>query len=391
VKILNYKNLIKFFLTFFNVVKIFFITYSKFQKNKSIKFFFFYFPVKAYQENIIELAKSIDKKKNVDLYLVYNSFTSAEIKNKKKSIFIDFNYIKFIPFRNFFLGKINFLISSYVIYTYFPNTKNIYINHDIYDTPMVNKEIEKKLFIELSKLDYIFVSSEISKKYFIKSFNKYAKDKKFKISKIINTGYLKLDHVFKKLNKIKRKNNYILVAPTASNHYKNINLSNQLTGLINFLLIKKNKVIYRPHPMDLTKKGNLFLVKLIINKFKNFENFEIDLSPSYLNSYAKSWVLITDFSGTAYTYSFSSDKPVIFFNSKVKNNLSKDLKKLYYFMDRKMIGYIVSNFIELDKKLKIINKNKLIFKSRIKKLRKKRIIFFRNSLNKSKREISKLI
>ena len=56
-----------------------------------------------------------------------------------------------------------------------------------------------------------------------------------------------------------------------------------------------------------------------------------------------------------------------------------------------MIGYIVSNFSELDKKLKIINKNKLIFKSRIKKLRKKRIIFFRNSLNRSKREISKLI
>ena len=60
----------------------------------------------------IELAKSIDKKKNVDLYLVYNSFTTAEIKNKKKSIFIDFNYIKLIPIRNFFLGKINFLISS---------------------------------------------------------------------------------------------------------------------------------------------------------------------------------------------------------------------------------------------------------------------------------------
>jgi|TARA_Y100000034_G_scaffold11798_1_gene12323 hypothetical protein len=117
----------------------------------------------------------------------------------------------------------------------------------------------------------------------------------------------------------------------------------------------------------------------------------IQISPSYLNSYAKSWILITDFSGTAYTYSFSSDKPVIFFNSKVKNNLSKDLKKLYYFKDRKMIGYIVSNFSELDKKLKIINKNKLIFKSRIKKLRKKRIIFFRNSLNRSKREISKLI
>ena len=34
---------------------------------------------------------------------------------------------------------------------------------------MVNKKDEKKLFIELSKLDYIFVSSNIAKIYFKKN------------------------------------------------------------------------------------------------------------------------------------------------------------------------------------------------------------------------------
>ena len=143
----------------------------------------------------------------VYVYLIYNSFTAEDLKSKKNSLFIDLNYLRFVPFSNFFLSKINLLISSYVIYTFLPNTKNIYISHDIYDTPMVNKEIEKKHFIFLSKLDYIFVSSNIVKQYFENSFREYIKSRKIKKkAKIINTGYLKLDYVS---NKLKKNSNVI--------------------------------------------------------------------------------------------------------------------------------------------------------------------------------------
>ena len=62
-KILNPKNIKRYILTFINVFKIFIISFTKFNKDNSIKFVFFYFPVKAYQENIIELAKYIQWKK----------------------------------------------------------------------------------------------------------------------------------------------------------------------------------------------------------------------------------------------------------------------------------------------------------------------------------------
>jgi CDP-glycerol glycerophosphotransferase (TagB/SpsB family) len=394
VKILNSKNVRKFTLTFLNVLKIFLISFLKSYKEKSTRFVFFYFPVKAYQENIVALANLLNKNSNISVYLIYNSLTSDELKSKKNSIFIDFGYLRFIPFVNFFLSKINLLISSYVIYIFLPNTKNIYISHDIYDTPMVNKAIEKDLFSSLSRLDYIFVSSNIVKKYFENSFKKYLKLKKtLKKTEIVNTGYLKLDHITNILEKTKKNINKlsILIAPTASKHYAKYNLSSNLDNMINFLLKKKYQIIYRPHPLDLTEKGNYNLVKKVINKYQKFENFKSDMNPSYLNSYANSNILITDFSGTAYTYAFSKDSPVIFFSTNKNRELNNTFTKLHYFKDRNKIGYIVNNFLDLDKKLTTIKKKKYFFSYQIKKLKKKRIQYIGLSLNKTKETMLQLL
>lgn len=393
-KILNPKNVKKFTLTFLNVLKIFLISFLKSYKEKSSRFVFFYFPVKAYQENIVALANLLNKNSNISVYLIYNSLTSDELKSKKNSIFIDFGYLRFIPFVNFFLSKINLLISSYVIYIFLPNTKNIYISHDIYDTPMVNKAIEKSLFISLSRLDYIFVSSNIVKKYFENSFKKYLNSKKtLKKTEIVNTGYLKLDHITNILEETKKNINKlsILIAPTASKHYVKYNLSSNLDDMINFLLKKKYQIIYRPHPLDLTEKGKYNLVEKVINKYQKFENFKSDISPSYLNSYANSDILITDFSGTAYTYAFSKDSPVIFFSMNKNRELNNTFTKLYYFKDRNKIGYIVNNFLDLDKKLTTIKKKKYFFSYQIKKLKKKRIQYIGFSLNKTKETMLQLL
>ena len=56
---------------------------------------------------------------------------------------------------------------------------------------------------------------------------------------------------------------------------------------IEYLLNLGEKVIYRPHPIDLTKKGNIKLVDLVKSKFKKNSNFELDLSSSYLRSYSE--------------------------------------------------------------------------------------------------------
>jgi hypothetical protein len=394
VKILNLKNILTFIFTLFNVLKIFIISFSKNRKNKLEKFIFFYFPVKAYQENILELVNLLNKQPNTSTFIIYNSFTSMELNRKKNSLFIDLGYLRFIPFVNFFLSKINFLISSYVIYVFLPNTKNIYITHDIYDTPMVNKKIEKEHFLSLSQFDYIYVSSQIVKKFFDVSFKKYLiKQKNKKKAQVVNTGYLKLDHVSKMLKKYRKEKNKfcILIAPTALKHYSNDNLSSNLMSMINFLIEKKYEIIYRPHPMDLTKKGDINVVNKIKNKYQKFNNFKLDISSSYLESYSKSDVLITDFSGTAYTYAFSKNSPVIFFSKHKSNKLKNDFKKLYYFKDRNKVGYIVNSFSNLDKRLNIIKKNTNLFLDRIKRLKQKRIQYYGNSLVETKKSIVKLL
>ena len=385
----NFKNLQKFFFTFYNILKIFIITSIKKKKNNLLNFFFFYFPVKAYQENIIELGQFISKIKNFEIYYIYNSNTKIEIKFKKNSFYLDFNYIRFIPFGNFFLNKINFLISSYVIYTFPPKTKNVYICHDIYDAPMAKKYIEKKIFIELAKLNYIFVSSDIVKDYFDKGISKNIMNKFERKVRIINTGYLKLDHVYKKVNLKKRKEDSILIAPTSSKFYSDANLSKKLDNMINLLLKEKYKIIYRPHPMDLTNKGGLNLTNLIIEKFKNYPNFKFDISTSYIESYRKSKFLITDFSGTAYTYAFSTEKPVIFYSSLNKVSFKKEINSMYYFKDRKEVGYVTTNIKDLLKNVKDIDNKKVVLKNKIKKLRKKRIKYFNKSLITTKKIIEK--
>ena len=388
---ISFKNFKKFLFTFYNILKIFVITSIKKKKNNSIKNFFFYFPVKAYQENIVELGESIAKSKNFEVYYIYNSNTKVELRLKKNSLYLDFNYIRFIPFGNFFLNKINFMLSSYVIYTFPPKTKNIYICHDIYDAPMAKKYIEKKIFIELGKLDYIFVSSDIVKDYFEKGLSKNIMNKSKRKVEIVNTGYLKLDHVHKKINLRKVKEDSILIAPTASKFYSDANLSKKLDKMINLLLGEKYKIIYRPHPIDLTIKGDINLTNLIIEKFKDFPNFEFDISTSYIESYRKSKFLITDFSGTAYTYAFSTEKPVIFYSSLNKLSFIKEIKSRYYFKDRKEVGYVMTNIKDLLKKVKEIDKKKIILKTKIKNLRKKRIKYFNKSLIITKKTIQNFI
>ena len=64
---------------------------------------------------------------NLDIYLLFNRNSSEIIKNYKDSYFLDINYLKYIPFSNIILKKVNIFISSYVTYVFPPNSKYIYI------------------------------------------------------------------------------------------------------------------------------------------------------------------------------------------------------------------------------------------------------------------------
>ena len=391
-KFLNIRNLKSYILTFFNLLKIYLIINSRFKNNKKLKFILFYFPVKIYQENILDLVKKMKKNKNIYIFLIYNKYSSSEISKQKNSLLIDFGYLRFVPFSNIFLNKISLFISNYVAYIYPPKSTNIYISHDITDIQMVNNEIEKKLFSAFLKIDYIFLSSDIVIKDFIKKFKLFFKKKKLRTPKLINTGYLKLDHVKKKLNLFKNKRDSILIAPTVSFYKKEHNISTDLEKIIdNLLKFTKEKIIYRPHPMDLTKKGDNNFVDEIISKFRKNKNFSADLSKSYLNSFSKAKFLITDFASTAFTFAYSTLCPVVFHSKNEKKLNITELESSVYFKDRLKVGYITNNVIQILTIIKKISLTKSKLRIKIFNLRKKRIKYLNQSLNKTYKEITNII
>ncbi|MDA7781860.1 CDP-glycerol glycerophosphotransferase family protein, partial [Candidatus Pelagibacter sp.] len=246
------------------------------------------------------------------------------------------------------------------------------------------------IFLALGKSHYIFLSSTSVVDFFKKKFLQYKYSAK-NTPTLINTGYLKLDKVIKELKKLKNTKNYILLAPTFSGHIPRYNMSGKLDLIINCVLQKGEKIIFRPHPLDLTEKGNIKNIQKIVKKYKDNNNFFFDNSHSYMESYSKAKVLITDLSTTAYTFAYSTLRPIIFFSEK-ENDISKtELINLCYYKDRNFVGLISPNIKRLLNSIYIINKNNNYKKSKILSLRKKRIKYINVSLDQTVMQILTII
>ena len=98
----------------------------------------------------------------------------------------------------------------------------------------------------------------------------------------------------------------------------------------------------------------------------------MDTSKNYFETYKDSCCLISDLSGTAYTYSLLIEKPVIFYSNYEKKLKALDYRKLNYFKDREKVGYVVNNVKYL---INIINNNKKQFTKLKKKQNKLKKIF----------------
>ncbi len=353
--------------------------------NKNYKILFFYFPVKSYQDNLIELIKELEKEKNYKVFIGFNLGSSREVKSNKNSFFLNLGYLKY-------LFNLNMFLSSYIVYILPQSQNKIYINHDIYDAPMVSRDNENKLSNSLKKYDYIFMSSEITSNMLINKIDQLKTSENINKPKIINTGYLKLDHVNKIVNEKEEVEDSILLAPTKSQVFLEYDMSEHIDKVINKILSNKDlKIIYRPHPGDLKdplQRKKIFKTNELFNSNKQFF---LDTNTSYLDSYKRAKFMITDFSGTAYTYAFCKLKPIIFY-SKNENELQKsDLSELYYFKDRPDVGIVESNIDNLNEKINYIHNNIKIFSEKIKNLRLRRIEYFNRSMDEHLKNIKKIL
>ena len=375
-------NLLYFSKKFFLVLKNFFsvivinikIIYFKFKNKKII---FFYDPNKRHTQSINYIEDLFDNFGKE--FLIFFGFNSPNISGHK-NYYIKYSFLKWIY-------KVDIFISNNVCDIFTNNSIKIYLHHDIYDSPLIDLKKKKELFQRLAKYDFLFLSNKKNTIMFNNFFDKYNFNSNVNIPKIMETGYLKLDYLRRNIKVHNSINNNIVIAPTIHKHVKKLSIFDDLKKIIEILLTNTaSKIIFRPHPID--RKTHLTLE--IEESFKNNNNFKLDISNDYFDTYLNSMCLITDISGTAYTYAFLTNKPVIFFskNEKLINELGHG--NLSYFEDRNKIGVIIKNSNEiikiinniksLEKKIKISNSNLL-----------KEMNYLGNSKNRIKEIINEIL
>ena len=101
--------------------------------------------------------------------------------------------------------------------------------------------------------------------------------------------------------------------------------------------------------------------------------------------------MITDFSGTAYTFAFCKLRPIIFFSKNEKSLLNGNLANLYYFKDRTEIGVVEANIENLNNSINAMQNMIGTYSKKINVLRNNRIEYFDSSMKQNLINIKKIL
>jgi hypothetical protein len=152
----------------------------------------------------------------------------------------------------------------------------------------------------------------------IEDLTKLFRSKSLSDKKLIKGGYPKLDSQIRKHSRSSHKKsngNTIIYAPThrvSGVNDDSVSLRDFGKNIISILLDADFNVLFRPHPVSFTDSDKQ-IIEEIEREFSENDKYSLDTSTDYMQSYSCSDVLLTDISGTAFTYAFTFLRPVIFF------------------------------------------------------------------------------
>ena len=209
---------------------------------------------------------------------------------------------------------------------------------------------------------------------------------------LIETGYSHLDNLIKKYSTNKQipinDPIQILIAPSWSDDGL---FETAIEKNISILLDSGFKVTLRPHPM--TQKKSEKKINFLLQKFSSNSNFVLEKNIPNFESFVKSDIMITDWSGAAIEYAFTLERPVLFIDvpKKIHNPDYEKLPEIPLEISiRDKIGEIISlsDMEVLPEKIQILCQNPDIIKSKIQKIRGELIA---NLGNSSKLEVEYIL
>lgn len=180
--------------------------------------------------------------------------------------------------------------------------------------------------------------------------------------KIVGSPYM--DYLEECLNKsdIQKNNNFtILIAPTWGQDGL---LYKYGSKLIDKLVKDNYNIIIRPHPQSLIVEKNI--IKKLENQYSSNKNITFDYDNNNLISMAKADIMISDFSGIMFEYAFLFNKPILYQNSKMNDEIydysELGIKPLRYSVLNDIGVELTENNIDsIDKIVEELRNNEKIF------------------------------
>ena len=202
-----------------------------------------------------------------------------------------------------------------------------------------------------------------------KEFNLYNRLRNLSVPDLYPVGYLRIETIVN-YNKYHSKTSHPTVMISVG--WSRENIINTLgIDLINALIEKKIKVIFRPHPgneIDDKKYIDIIKASFSKNKFFKYESW------TSTKSLCDTDIMISDWTGSSIEYAFALDRPVIFIDTKPKDfsNINWDGKTTTIEESiRNKIGVILkkSQVDEVMKSIDNIFKDYVSYKQRIRKVK----------------------
>ncbi len=228
-----------------------------------------------------------------------------------------FEYVKpeFIGEGNAAFAKLNMLSAGVVLMTtpglnvyQMKRSKNVkyYANiiHAASDPTMM------RLFA-LDFFDAVLLTGD----YQIKDIRYLEEQRGINKKELVVVGCPYLDATKEKIDSIPQEEDHkftVLVSPSWG---PSALLSKYGEKLLDPLIATGWKIIIRPHPQS--KKSEAEMLERLTEKYKDEENVEWDYSSENIYSMKKSDIMISDFSGIIYDYTFLCDKPIMYVNAEL--------------------------------------------------------------------------
>ena len=188
-------------------------------------------------------------------------------------------------------------------------------------------------------------------------------------------GYPQIDVSIRYNEKFTALKDTITFAPTPLNGKQAWNqysaLYNSGIDIIGALLehFPNYRIVFKPHVSDMNSPST----KELISHYKEHPNFYLDKSGSnYHDLYARTSVLISDFSSTAYAFAFGTLSPVLFY-SPAEESIPLALKSEQYCASRTEIGLVASDTTDMIEKMNLLLSNVEVYKNRITEFRSKHL------------------